>query len=66
MDPLFRVEADPKTTSENGSLKNGQFRVYKKGKQVLRAENVHFGSRNGVIRGGLSHIERRRDFYEAP
>ena len=42
MDSLFGVETDPKTTSENGSLKNHQVRGYKRAKPVLRPENVHF------------------------
>ena len=36
------VEADSKTISENGSLKNHQFRVYEIGKPGLRPENVTF------------------------
>ena len=42
MDPLFLLEADPKTISENGRLENLYFRVYKIAKQDLRSENVHF------------------------
>ena len=42
IDPLSLLEADPKTVSENGSLKNRHFRVYKIAKQDLRSENVNF------------------------
>ena len=42
MDPLLRVEADPTTISDNGSLKNHQFRVNKLAKPLERPENVHF------------------------
>ena len=42
IDPLFLLEADPKTISEDGSLKNRDFGVYKMAKQDLRPENVHF------------------------
>ena len=40
--PHFRVGADPKTISENGSLKNHQFRVCTICEPVLQSENVHF------------------------
>ena len=40
--PFFRVEADLKTISDNGSLVNHQFRVYKMSKPVFRPENVYF------------------------
>ena len=42
MDPFFLLEAHPKTKSENGSQKNGHFRVYKIAKQDFTSENVYF------------------------
>ena len=42
IDPLFLLEAHPKTISENGSRKIAIFRVYKIDKQDLIPENVHF------------------------
>ena len=42
MDPHFLMEAHPKTISENASLKNRHFRVYKIAKQDLVSENVQF------------------------
>ena len=41
MDPLLRVEADPKTIFEKESLKNHQLRVYKMAKSVLRPAKFH-------------------------
>ena len=42
LDPLFLVDADPITISENGRLKNRHYRVYKRVKQVFRPANVLF------------------------
>ena len=42
MAPLFLLEADPKTISENGSLKNHHFHVYKIAKKDLPSENANF------------------------
>ena len=49
----FRVGAVLKTMSENVSLKNHQFQVYKGCILVSRIENVNFGFRKGAIRDCL-------------
>ena len=41
MDPLFLLEADPKTTPENGSLKIAIVGCYKIAKQKVRSEKAH-------------------------
>ena len=52
--PLFRVAADPKTVSKHGSLKHQQLWVYKSANRPCDPKTFIFGSRNGVIRDGLS------------
>ena len=48
------MEAAPKTISENGSLKNHQFRVYKGCKPIFLSENVIFRIQKRLIRDDLT------------